>query len=347
MNAPITVVIPAYNAAAYLAETIASIRAQTLPVAEIIVVNDGSTDETGAIARAAGTIVIDQANAGLPASRNRGISAASQPWIAFADADDLWSHDKTERQWRSLELAPSADFSFSDFSQFNDLGVINASVLHEVHQHFRRVSQTPLGDRASLCDPATLGAALLVQNVFCPSSLIVRKTTALKIGGYDPELFSAEDYDFALRLTRDHLGTYVDAPLVRYRRHATAMTSNIPKMREGLADVALRTINKAAEYSPRTGEYFRRTIPRYYIKCAFAHLRYGDQERAREWLRRSLLERVTVSAMVLYPLTFLVQSGIGRRLRDGLVSATFREAFQTSPLLKPAGLPRPKRGTLR
>jgi glycosyltransferase involved in cell wall biosynthesis len=335
MLAPISVVIPAFNAAAYLHATIRSIRAQTVAVAEIIVVDDGSTDETGAIARANGATLVKQTNAGLPTTRNRGISVASQPWIALADADDLWEPDKIERQWRSLMLAPDAVFSFSDFSQFNERGVINSSVIHEVHsRHFRGVVRTPLGDHASLCDSATLGAAILKQNPFCPSSLIVRKDTALGLGGYDPNLFAGEDYEFVLRLTRDHVGTFVDVPLVQYRRHPTAMTSNIPKMREAMVEVALRIMKRPQEYAPRTSEYFRRRLPLYLLKCGFAHIRYGDQSRARDWLQRSLCERITLSAMALYPLTFLVERGLGRRLRDAAVERSGREAFKSAVGMK-------------
>jgi glycosyltransferase involved in cell wall biosynthesis len=334
MNAPISVVIPAFNAAAYIDDTIKSIQAQTLQVTEIIVVNDGSTDDTSVIARACGATVIDQQNVGLPATRNRGIASARQPWIAFADADDPWELDKIERQWRSLQLAPNASFSFSDFSQFNVHGIINASVIHEVHRHFELVSRRPLDRHASLCDSVTLGAALLRQNVFCPSSLIVKRDVALSLGGYDPKLFAAEDYEFVLRLTRKHVGTYVDLPLVRYRRHGKAMTSNIPRMREGLVAVALRTITRPGEYAPQTSEHFSRELPYYFIKSGFAHIRYGDQRLAREWLERSLRQRFTFSGALLYALTFAVESSVGRLLRDRIVAVTCRGAFDSPKVLK-------------
>ncbi len=334
MTVPISVVIPAYNAAAYIADTIESIRSQTMQAAEIIVINDGSTDETSAIARAAGITVLDQHNVGSAGSRNRGISAATQPWIAFADADDPWARDKIKLQWLSLERAPNATFSFSDCSQFNDGGVINASVMHEVHHHFESVLRAPLGDYASLCDQVTLDAALLVENVFCHSSLVLRTDRARALGGYDPALRGAEDYDFVLRLTRAHAGTYVDLPLVSYRRHPAAVTSSIPDVREGIAQVALRVLSRPWEYSPRAHEHFRRELPYYLLRCGFAHIRYGDQARAREWLRRSLQERWTIFAMLLYPLTFAVENAAGRRLRDEIVANTCREAFRASTYLK-------------
>lgn len=297
-------------------------RAQTRPAAEIIVVDDGSVDETVAIARACGASLIEQKNAGVSIARNRGIAAARQPWVALLDADDLWEEDKLERQWNSLQLAPSAAFSFSDFSQFDEVRVRNASVLHEVHVHFAKVEQTPLGAGASICDPRTLGEALLLQNIIQPSALLVRRETVLALGGFDASLLACQDYDFAMRLTRDHVGTYVDLPLVHYRRHATATTSNIPKSREGLAGVALRAITRPWEYSAQTVRHFRAALPGLFLKCGFAHFRYGQPVRAREWLRRSLQERFNLPAALLYALSFGIDTGVGRFFRDRMLAAS-------------------------
>ncbi len=95
---PITVIIPAYNAAAYLEEALASVRAQTRSPAEVIVVDNGSTDDSQKIARRAGARVLLLERPNLSAARNEGIRAASQPWIAFLDADDLWHPDKLASQ---------------------------------------------------------------------------------------------------------------------------------------------------------------------------------------------------------------------------------------------------------
>ena len=319
MTAPISVVIPAYNAAAFLDATLASISAQTLPVAQIIVVNDGSTDGTRDIASRAGVKIVDQANAGLSAARNSGIAAATQPWIAFCDADDLWLPEKIERQWRSILLAPRVAFSFTDYMQFNETGVINASVLHEVHRHFEGVLHHSLGDDAWLCDPESLGSALLVDNFFSASSLIVRADAAREFGGYDRKVVGAEDYDFALRLTRVHFGTYVDLPIVHYRRHASAISSNVATIREGVTSVALRVLSRPQEYAPRTVKHFKRSLHKYFTKCGFAHLRYGDQLTARRWLRRSLGERLSPEAGLLYLMTFAFESSAGQSCRNRMV----------------------------
>jgi glycosyltransferase involved in cell wall biosynthesis len=300
----VSVVIPAYNAALYIAETLASVHRQSLGVDEIIVVDDGSTDDTVAIARLNGAHVIEQKNQGVSVARNHGMHYAHNEWIAFLDADDVWESDKLERQWSALEAMPQAAFAFCDFSQFDDSRIRNASVLHEVHRHFECVGRTPLGNDAYSCDPPTLRAALMVQNVVQPSALLVRRDVALEIGGFDERLLACQDYDFIMRLTRDHVGSYVDLPLVGYRRHPEATTSNIRKSREGLANVALRVVSRSWEYSPDVVEHFRNTLPEVLLKCGLAHIRFGSSERARLWLLRSLRQRFTVRAAVLYAATF-------------------------------------------
>lgn len=105
---PYSVVIPAYNAARTLAETLASVLAQTSPPAEVIVIDDGSTDGTAALAAACGAPVrlIRQANTGPGGACSRGVRAATSPWVALVDADDLWLPAKMSRQLQALAADP-------------------------------------------------------------------------------------------------------------------------------------------------------------------------------------------------------------------------------------------------
>ena len=101
---PVSVIIPSYNSARFLATAIDSVLAQTTPVAEVFVVDDGSTDDTSAlvesyVARYPKLIrYIPQANGGPGAARNTGLQAASSDWVAFLDADDWWKPEKLARQ---------------------------------------------------------------------------------------------------------------------------------------------------------------------------------------------------------------------------------------------------------
>ena len=115
----ISAVIPAYNAAQFVGEAIASCLHQTVPPVEIIVVDDGSTDETAEIAASFGSLVrvVSQLNAGEGAARNRGISESAGEWVAFLDADDLWEPTKLEQQLSAVQ-ATGAIASHTCFVNF-------------------------------------------------------------------------------------------------------------------------------------------------------------------------------------------------------------------------------------
>jgi len=113
----ISVIIPAYNAARHLSDAIASVRAQTLPAAEIIVVDDGSTDDTATIAANDNVRLIRQDNGGAAKARNTGVREAAGNQIAFLDADDVWRPEKLAQQWRLLSASPFPELVFGDVEQ--------------------------------------------------------------------------------------------------------------------------------------------------------------------------------------------------------------------------------------
>src|SRR5512141_947607 len=120
MDSPaISVVIPAFNSAAFVRDAIASVRGQTVPVAEIIVVDDGSTDDTEQACRscAANVHYVFQRNRGPAAARNRGIAESHGEFVAFLDADDLWVSDKIARQLRALAAHPDAALVAGDMAE--------------------------------------------------------------------------------------------------------------------------------------------------------------------------------------------------------------------------------------
>jgi glycosyltransferase involved in cell wall biosynthesis len=117
----ISAVLPVYNRAAYVGEAIASVFAQTLPPDEVIVVDDGSTDESlEVVERFArpGLRVLRQENAGIGAARNRGLGAATGDLIAFIDSDDLWELDKLDRQVRALRDSDEVQLVFGHLVEF-------------------------------------------------------------------------------------------------------------------------------------------------------------------------------------------------------------------------------------
>ena len=114
----ISVVIPAFNASAYLAEAVESVRSQSLQPDEIIVVDNGSTDDTAELAISLGTRLVRESERGASYARNRGIAAARGSFIAFLDADDLWLPEKLALQSQAFRDDPSLDAVFGMLAQF-------------------------------------------------------------------------------------------------------------------------------------------------------------------------------------------------------------------------------------
>ncbi|HMQ53549.1 MAG TPA: glycosyltransferase family A protein [Anaerolineae bacterium] len=116
----ITVIIPVYNAALYLAEAMTSVLTQTHPPDEVLVIDDGSTDDSAAIARRfeARVQLVQQPNQGAAASRNRGVALAQGQVLAFLDADDVWLPDKLARQLAALTTTPAPDIILGQVEQF-------------------------------------------------------------------------------------------------------------------------------------------------------------------------------------------------------------------------------------
>ncbi|HZR83431.1 MAG TPA: glycosyltransferase family A protein [Candidatus Binatia bacterium] len=120
-RARVSVVLPVFNRAAYVGEAIESVLAQTLPPDELIVVDDGSTDDSVAIAEAfsrPSLRVLRQENAGIGAARNRGLAAATGDLIAFIDSDDVWERDKLELEARAMSAREEVDLVFGHLVEF-------------------------------------------------------------------------------------------------------------------------------------------------------------------------------------------------------------------------------------
>ncbi|MGL6097742.1 MAG: glycosyltransferase family 2 protein, partial [Fimbriiglobus sp.] len=135
----VSVVIPCYNGAEFLPETLRSVLAQTVPVHEILVIDDGSTDDSAAVAEGFGppVRVIRQPNQGESVARNRGIDEATGEWVAFLDADDLWEPTKTERQLAVLATS-NAKAVCCGYYWFEQTGVRMEILPPEPHRFSRR-----------------------------------------------------------------------------------------------------------------------------------------------------------------------------------------------------------------
>lgn len=209
MTVPVAVVIPAHNAAPFLAVALQSVLDQTARPLEIVVVDDGSTDGTHEVAERLAVRCLRQAKAGPGAARNRGIAATRAPLVAFLDADDWLAPTRLERQVeRMAELGSRA------------LGTDAWVVVDD------SVVRTKNAGRA--VPYAITMERLLVGNPLVCSTMLVTRDALEQAGGFDedPGLIATEDYDLWLRLADREPIAYLAEPLTFYRTHVGSLSAN-------------------------------------------------------------------------------------------------------------------------
>lgn len=208
----VSVVIPAYNAQAYLGSALDSVFAQTFRDFEVVVVDDGSTDGTPRVAAAYGDTLqyFRQANAGVACARNRGIEASGARYIAFLDADDTWLPEKLERQLSHLARSPQHQACYSAHAV--------------VAEDMRPLRLSRSRRSASLLEDLILRGNVIgsVCTVLCERSLFD------EVGGFDTALSQCADWDMWIRLATRTDFLYLDEALATYRQHAFNMSRNAP-----------------------------------------------------------------------------------------------------------------------
>jgi glycosyltransferase involved in cell wall biosynthesis len=260
----ISVVMPAFNSAAFIRRAIESVWAQTLTPLELTVVDDGSSDDTAAVAAAVDprTKVVRQPNGGPGAARNRGVKESSGNWIAFLDADDAWKPNKLERQLPHMQA---------------DVDVLFSQVVNPLEEWTPRNGVT----FDSLWDD---------QNYIGLSTSIVRRTSFESIDGFDEDrgVLGIEDYNLWLRMaSRGAKFVFVKEELVEYTPAPGNLSSNYRK----IALAAARNAEKVAEFSGMEPRRLKSKLAAIYQEYGIALLHARDLTAARTYLRESLRHR--------------------------------------------------------
>ena len=203
----VSVVIPMFNASSFIEETLGSIARQTHTNIEVIVVDDGSTDDSGALVEGISPSLpipvqlVSQSNGGVSRARNSGISASSGAFVAFLDADDLWDADKIERQLVLLAEHPDA---IAAACPYRLLDSNTQALLGEVHPSW---SESYVERWLKLSGPGPL----------LPSTLLMRREALASVGSFDEQLSTAADADFGLRVVLAGKVVVTPETLVTYR----------------------------------------------------------------------------------------------------------------------------------
>lgn len=267
----VSVIIPAFNAEAFIGETLDSVLAQTYPNIEIIVSDDGSTDGTRDRVAAYGCrvkYVRGENSGGVSRPRNTGVRASAGSLLAFIDADDIMAPGRIQAEVLCFARHPNVGLVFSDYEEFG------ADQRH-ADGHFptcpllrQHLAALPPASDALVLDPATATELLLTEN-FGSSSPMVRRRVFDAVGGYDQAALSSEDFDFQFRAASLCAVGIVPQVHWRKRQHPQNMSANVERVLNW--KIAVRQRILAAETVGRRRRKLRRRIAGWHADLAYFH----------------------------------------------------------------------------
>lgn len=291
MPKTVSVIIPTYNYGRFVSEAIRSTLAQTLKPAEIIVVDDGSTDDTAEAVRAFGEAVryVRQENAGVCAARNRGVAESSGELIAFFDADDKWESTKIEKQTALFDSDPQ-------------IGLVHCG-MREFHSESGEPGELHMaGKEGWVAD----GLLLWEESVIVGpgGTIMVTRKAFDEVGGFDTRQRVGEDWDFCYRVARLFKVGFVREPLVNYRSHGAAAHHNIHEMERGMS-----LFYEKAFADPSVSHLRRRSYGNFHRVLAGSYFQAGDMASFAKHAVKSVWNRpANLGYFLEFPL---------RRLRKG------------------------------
>lgn len=298
MTPTVSVVVTTYNYARFLPFALESVLGQTFDDLEVVVVDDGSTDNTQQVIR---PYLRDRRvryflrdHRGVVATKNAGIQLARAPYVAFLDADDVWLPTKLEEQLALFRTDP-------------DLGVVYSRRLLIDEEGFELVYEQPPLFRGDILEP------LFQTNCVCFSSALVARRVFDRVGLINPAYPTSEDYEFWLRVARQFRFDYVDTPLVQYRTGHASLSRRIAIHHNALA-IMRRFLDEMGG---------RALLSRSTIRVAFAetraHLALSLRDRSRlqavGWYLRALASCPTFGPAWLGLASLFLTESLRRRLR--------------------------------
>jgi glycosyltransferase involved in cell wall biosynthesis len=291
----VSVVIPSYNYGRFVVEAVESALNQTHPPLEVIVVDDGSTDDTEQrLTKYDGRIrYLRQGNRGLSAARNTGIRTANGEWVALLDADDLWHRQKLEIQMGALE-------------DRDDVGLVGSPRGNDL--------TLPLSPAAPVTTLTTRDFVLSTR--MGPSSALLRKRCFDTVGYFDESLKSIEDRDMWLRMSAKFSCLLVESPCWWYREHTGQMSKNADRMFHNYKRVLANFFRNHPEHA----SLYREAMSYLYLDAAWPYFAEGRRLKSLICLVRSLLYHPSAfqgqpRSLRLRRLKLAVRAAVGRPLQ--------------------------------
>ena len=315
-NRLVSVIIPVYNSAKYIADAIDSALAQTYKNYEIIVVDDGSTDNTKEIVTQY-TIrhtpyvkYIYQENKGLSGARNTGIKNAKGEFIAFLDADDIWLPEKLEHQIKFMDSDNVGIVGCSGYT-INEKGEILDNFINKNYPN-----------------KSLLLNVLNMKNVVSGGSeALVRKKCFDVMGIFDENLRSSEDWDMWLRISHRYDVIFVEKSLAKIRIRTNSMSS--PSNAQKMLDSDLIVLGKLFQHTKNNVFLRRKSYSYRYFSASWAFYKSGDSRKAKRYILKSIYLypfRLLPNKLWRYGLLFEIFLGkkMSRVLKEFILKFTYQ-----------------------
>ncbi len=311
----VSVLIPTYNSGKFIAKAVQSVIEQTCSPYEVIVIDDGSTDETKDVLRQFGNSIkyFYQENRGPSSARNTSIKTAKGDYISFLDADDVWTPNKIEVQLDFLERHRDIGLVFSDVEEFDEEKIIlkRSRMADQVFGHDIAL-QVPLQEAY---------IKLLMKNFICTSTVMVKREYFKKVGFFDESLRIVEDRDMWLRIAAYYNIGYLPLVLCKKRSH----NSNISGNQEIYTSSQIKVLEKHLRLFPDQvpSSLVNRKLSRLYLSSGFDLLLKNRKRKSRQMALRSLTYTLSMRVFGLIILTFMGQfmTQLFWRIKRGLSRA--------------------------
>jgi glycosyltransferase involved in cell wall biosynthesis len=273
----VSVVIPTYNSARFLGEAVQSVVEQTLQDWELIVMDDGSTDDTREVVaafREPRIRYVHQENRGVSATINRGAGLARSAYIALLAADDVFLPEALEKATRAMDGPADVGFCYGQVRYMDEDG-----------NELKLARQWPA--RSGIMTARQVIMEVLSLRFILPSAVILRRSSFQEVGGFDENLDYGEDTELFARLAKRYPVGYIADPLARRRKHKSAITARLDL--DGQERSWLKILDGVG--SPSDFGLSRRRLT-FYAYLALARQAYGlDMRTTRRYLVKALAHR--------------------------------------------------------
>ncbi len=286
----LTVVVPTYNRSGYVRDCLVALRASGVPDLEVIVSDDGSTDDTRAVVEATDPAAkyLWQPNSGTPATaRNAAFKVSRGRYVGFLDCDDEWLPDAPAHAVAFLDAHPEVDVLFAESRMGNPQDGYVSWIESAGQEEFFRLPHREPEPGFRVMERAAFFRRMAVRNPVFIGATIIRREAFESVGGFDPKLCGAADWELWLRMAHRFNWAYMAEPLAKYTKHLDNMSSNSDKM---IADFvqALRNVLAKCALSASDRRFVRAQLRTHLFGHAYLAYDRGDIAAARGRFWRSV-----------------------------------------------------------